>query len=269
MNHSIIIPHYGRKDYLWRCIYSIVHSDFGWAVNSYEIVVVEYAPGPSRYKGTGRNSLTIWPAEKPFNKSRLLNYGIGKTDSELVTVLDCDMLVGPRWLRCSDLLFQDPALTRVAYRVRHLTLHDRARVFEDGAAVGEMFAQYNAPGAFGPGGNEAGRFGLGWEAYGDPEINTGLGGGAALAQPWGNSQFTMRRRDIEGLSFDERQAGKGWEDVDFNRQVAAKFGDQFQGTIATEGSHGLLHMQHERPDDWDSGEIRERNLAKYRERWGK
>ena len=52
---------------------------------------------------------------------------------------------------------------------------------------------------------------------------------ALTGQPWGNSQFSMTVEALGDLRFHETYEGRGFEDVDFLRQVAAKFGDRYVG----------------------------------------
>jgi len=119
MIHSIIIPHRGRERHLAACLWSIEHSRdvCGFARDALEFLVVDADdPFQSRVSATGIapwSATFLFDPDHPalFNKPRLLNLGLRHALGDVITFLDADALVGPRFLEAavSGFGFQVPA----------------------------------------------------------------------------------------------------------------------------------------------------------------
>lgn len=241
MTHTVIIPHRGRPMNLSLCVGSLYRSAEACGVKDWRAIVV----GDKQ-------------TDDPFNKSKALNEGLDRVPDGVVTILDADAIVGRRFLDAANVL-EDQGIRRVCYRViplpdvvsRMLLGIRNQRARDD--HLEDLRRAWDTPGLFKPA----------FEAYRFPdrdrfELNQ---------QPWGNSQFTMRRRDLDGLRFDEDQIGHGWEDVDFNRQVYARFGASYRGRIFTDADHAMFHLTGPREVKWGDERTLLDNLERYRQKW--
>jgi hypothetical protein len=199
-------------------------------------VIVDDRPMPC---GRIRTKIgTTLQYDNAFCKARLLNLGIEHAKGEVITILDADAIVGIRWACCAEML-QHTNIHRVAYRVRYLKKEMLPVLYggDRNVIVSHCFANYDD-------------HRVGWEAYGHPQYNHAEAGGRVRepepgAQPWGNSQFSMRRDDIGDLRYDEGYVGKGLEDIDFNRQIHDQLGKAFRGEIFTHAEYAMFHLQHD------------------------
>ncbi len=256
MKHSIVIPHRNRNRHLDVCLWSIMSSIEEVDTSGVEIIVVDNASDvrPEPCDGLIRvihddrpmPTVTITTRlgvtktiEHAFSKARLLNVGIEAAKGDIVTIMDADAIVGRMWTSGATMLAKTN-IHRVAYRVRYVERGEAADLFGSHPTwpetVAGWFAKYDD-------------HRLAWEAYGLPEKTFSRGGQLrdvpAGLQPWGNSQFSMRRDDIGDLRFYEDYVGKGLEDIDFNCQVHRKFGDAFRGVIYTNPEFAMLHLCHD------------------------
>ena len=186
-----------------------------------------------------------------FNKCHALNEGIEAARGDLISFLDVDTIVGPRWFEGACYLSQIKFLTRLCYRVRFLNTADVdwfAQSDDWTKPHDQALAQYeNLPLAF--------------EAY--YEVTRDWRSEKPPFPPitgphvFGNSQFTLRRKDLGNLRFDaENFPRAGHEDLDFIRRFAAKMGDRYQAHIFTAPEYALLHFStpHPREEGWGGHE---------------
>jgi len=265
MRHTIIIPHRNRNRHLELCLWSILRSIDAVRLSDVEILVVDH--GSDRRPASNDARVRVVVDERPmpcgtittrigtvktyqnaFCKSRLLNLGIEQAQGDVITILDADAVVGMMWASGATLLSR-VNIHRVCYRVRYLEKGEAACLLDQTVDRDEeyfrLFRAYND-------------HRLAWEAHGHPGTNGSVG------QPWGNSQFSMRRVDIGNLRFDERYVGKGLEDIDFNRQVYQKFGEAFRGAIFTQSDYAMFHMRHDYDQDcWSDPAFQIANCDRY------
>jgi len=293
--HSILTTHRNRHEHLAVLLWSLRRSARICGAEDWELIVAEHGslvvpatndprvrilvddrPAPLTTVSVDADGrlLPHWAGFDPaaghrkelrpwFPKSRLWNLAIDAARGELLTFLDCDMLVGRRFLESADDLVRDPGLTRVCYRVRNCEQLkqgrsdwlDRILAVPDelGRAViaDYLLERYE-------------QHPLAYEAYGGHWRNCWGPG----QQPWGNSQFSMRREDLSGLRFCEEFTGRGFEDLDFNAQVERRFAGRYRAVIHTDPDHGLLHWMHDRYEDWHQDGQTSANHRLYRERNG-
>lgn len=232
--HSLIIPNRDRNERVDVCLWSLAQSARECGASDFEAVVVD--------SGSSTESRYFWPWVKVirdpvppdmFNKSRCLNIGIDATDSAVVTILDADAVVGPRFMEAAGVL-DDPTLVRCCYRVRDLPVEaiNELRLPDvRKSRVARYFEKYD-------------EYPLAYEAYGQHDRCQPPEQGM---EPWGNSQFSIRRRTLRNIRFDEDYVGRGPEDLDLNMQIEAAFGAKYRGHIWTDGPHAMFHI--EQPDD--------------------
>lgn len=251
--HSIVIPHRDRVDHLRLCLEFILQSAVATGCLDFEVVLVDAGMDvPYRLCQGNRLRLVDLPREPVFNKNRCLNAGIDAAQGDLLTFLDCDMLVGPRFLDAAPSFLDDPSLTRLCYRsgqipvgTSHLAgVRDEAvidwchRVFAEGRYDGLDFRS---------------------EFRGAPD------NAAWEGEPvFGNGQYSIRRDVLGDLRFDEEYAGAGYEDLDMIRAIWWRYGDQYRGVMPSDPQMNLLHLKHKQDcPHWRTRELNRANKARY------
>lgn len=256
MEHAILIPHRGRHEVLADCLASIDYAyrtygspwptrvivagpegdiDFGYLAR-----LVEASSGVVPLFWAGYTPKALGDREPEiYNKAEGLNVAIDAAidqGAEVVTFLDCDMVVGPQWGLSIDRL-EDPNLIRLCYRVRNLPI---AWSLPDEPAVLEaIFDRYDD-------------WPLAYEAYGSPT----WGGGrkhAPIDEPvavFGNSQYSIELAVLGDLRHDERHVGRGFEDLDLIDRIATLHGARYEAEIVTDGPRALLHRKHAYDPAW-------------------
>jgi glycosyltransferase involved in cell wall biosynthesis len=215
MKHSIIIPCQGREQNLAVCNASIEYSASVCGESDYEIIVIRKGDDPPVVL---RSNETM-----PFWKNHLLNRGIEAAKGDVLTFLDADAVVGPKFMENANRL-QDASLTKLAYRVR--------------------YAEYDAwPGSW------SGRF-ASYDAF-----------SLAYEDSNGNSQFSIRRDKLGSLRYDERYFGRGLEDLEMNRRLAAL--PDYKCEIVTDSDHAMFHIKNELSLGFNSDRFNRRNQRLY------
>jgi hypothetical protein len=305
MKHSIIIPHRNRATELERCLRSLNLSAGG--SQPIEVVIVGMT-GMSSPLIICNGTFQVLPEPKSggmFNKAACLNAGIEVATGDVLTFLDCDMIVGSCWLGGVEEFIRRPELTLISYRVRSLPVpmprHTRAVL----AAI-DRSQRHQPPASF-PG--ELTRaLPPNWEKWVSdhaakfPELTAkfwshlfarydakGADGKSALwcrgyearrtpdegwpaedstAEPaFGNSQFSIRRETLGDLRFDEQYVGRGFEDLDMIQQIWQRHKDHYCGHIFTDSDHALLHVLHEYTRNWLTVEATAAACNRYRAKW--
>ena len=268
--HSLIIPHKGRAKHLAFCVASI-HSSAnlcGIPSDDYEILVVGEQCGLSMehfwIPCDDVPPVNLRPNEPaPFWKTRYLNMGIAAAEGDVLTFLDADAIVGPHFMENIARL-DDESLTKLCYRVRYTTAIEWDNY---GTNWGLAFGSYNdLPGC-----------GLAFEAYGSAECDHRQQMESEMPVHWspemfkeqaarrgrkrifGNSQFSITRKKLGDVRPDERYFGRGWEDIDFNKRIAARHGSEYRAEIVTDGQHALFHIRHEFTPGYGSDRWNRRN----------
>jgi glycosyltransferase involved in cell wall biosynthesis len=270
--HSIILPCRNRHDSLELCLRSIKASADNCATIDWEAIVVDdssRSEDEETYKAGGFSF--TWPLisggyqrrhydikqEQYFNKPKLLNIGISHAAGDILTFLDADAIVAPRFMENAQRLVDNPALTKLCYRVRHLAAGDVEpfRAASDPlSALQELFATY---------GDKRIRY----EAYGRPD----RGSWKKPRQPiFGNSQFSIRREVLGDLRYDERFAGRGYEDIYFNFLIWKTHYDTYNAEIVTDAEHAMYHVENppSSNDAWGPAELNLLNERLYKREFG-
>ena len=81
-------------------------------------------------------------------------------------------------------------------------------------------------------------------------------------QPWGNSQFSIRRDTLADLRYDEEYVGYGLEDQDLMMRLEHRLGESYRSFIWTDGQHAMFHLEHP-PGEWRQDRTYEANWARY------
>jgi len=241
MLHSIIIPVLNRNERLQVCLKSIHDSAKTCEITDYEILIVD---GGSQevYKSNnnervvccqGLEPIRCLPNESPpFNKSRCLNTGIDSTQSQncILSFLDADAIVGERFMEAAQ---SATKYDRVCYRVRD--------------------SKNNS---------------LSYEAYGNPDTNWQYN--IELAEPvlptpdlkpQGNSQFSIQKKTLGELRWNESYFGRAFEDLWFIRELYRR--GLNNTTIFTEPEFSMKHVRVASTKNFCAGRWSDRNYRMY------
>lgn len=248
--HSIIIPHRDRNAYLDQCLWSITRSSEFTGYEDYEVVVVDNGSKVRPQSNEPRVRFIYDDAPmRPFNKPRLQNMGIEAANGDVLSFLDADAIVGSSWVTAATLLLLSP-ITKVCYRVRTLGnehLGYLRRATERYSLVEKWFDNYSA-------------YTRAFEGYVEPDLN-----GSEGTPVFGNSQFSIRRKVMGDLRFNEEYEGRGYEDIWMNREIWRHYGEKYRATLETNPAWALFHIRYDGPavSGWDAGQYNILNRKRY------
>jgi hypothetical protein len=253
------------------------------SVRDYEIVIVHNGPDDPPQTGPHvRVVIDDW-AMPVFNRSRLINLGIAAagriacphridrsmqerwplglkttlrpdrkaTSEDVLTVLDADAIVGPRWFEGARQL-RDANLIRICYRVRWLTpAEQRALVTAWPPPPGLLDRLFASADLF-------------------PSIPDTFGSGELAVLPdsatgriYGNSQLSICRGALGDLRFDETFVGWGSEDLDFNRRLVTRHGPDYRAMLDVRGNRSICFLPHRYDLEWRNDAQASANHARY------
>jgi hypothetical protein len=179
----------------------------------------------------------------PFWKTHLLNIGIRLATGDVLTFLDADAVVGPRFLDGARFLAAS-SLTALFYRVRRCS------------RTGADFSEYDAVKKDGHDLHP-----IAYEAYGSPERS---GKGTVPRHPvFGNSQFSITREKLGDLRWDEDYFGRGFEDLDMIRRLWYRDQKGYCAAIMTDAEHAMFHIAHPYSPGYGRDRWNERNRRRY------
>jgi glycosyltransferase involved in cell wall biosynthesis len=259
--HSIIIPHRNRVDNLADCLESIARSAAmsPEPVPSFEVIVVDDIIGidtdtsggfcdAMNYHRCFARLCCAMNAPPIFNKPKSLNIGIEAARGRYITFLDADAIVGPLFLASAPLARH---FTRLCYRVRYVPA-DYGRTAED---YHNAFMDYD-------------NLARGYEGYGIVDRNPvkdQCPGNWKPSERFGNSQFTIERKKLGRLRFDEAYAGRGFSDLEFIRRIVRHHGPDYTAGVLTQWQCAMIHRRHEYGDDWETPETTSENRKRYKD----
>jgi len=246
MNHSIIIPHRDRLYHLQLCVHSIAASAVECGVEDYEIIVVENG---SYFMPMLRGAVRVINDCRPmmvFNKPKLQNVGMDHATGNVLSFLDADAIVGPRWMGSTRRLLEDTMLTKVCYDVAYLPVEISCRAGTSDQV--DMDILRFCRDVFGSV-ERYDELPSGFEARVQPDWPLSrwmhLIRGNRLPEPlFGNSQFSILRDKLGDLRFDEGYEGAGYEDIAMNRAIWRKFGKEYRAEMPSDPAENLLHLTH-------------------------
>jgi hypothetical protein len=282
--HSIIISHRNRHANLQVCVWSLQRSARLCGVDEYEIVIVDNGStppptaaalttggstsSPDDPRGCDASHIRIVHDRRDmpiFSRAQLMNAGIdaagtvGRTGEarrprgdDVLTALDADAIMGRYWIRAADLL-ADGALTKVTYRLRHLRAQT-TRILQShwpppAALIDEFFQRYEM-------------FQRSPETLGSGELGVYETGNRGSI--YGTSHFSIRRDVLDDLRYDERYVGWGSEDLDLNRRLVRRAGDNYNAYLETRPHWAALLLWHPYGPDWYSPERQRANYDMFR-----
>ena len=248
MYHSVLIPHRNLHRRLDLCVWSLERSALACGPADWECVVIDSSEPP--WETASPVVRVVRQAQDgPYCKSRAYNHGLDATDSEVVTFLDVDAIVGSRFLLGTCVLL-DHSIIRACYRVRKLPPCE-----VEGISLSANRDDYVA-GLF----EKYGEYPMAYEAYDHHDLNR-----PSKGKPWGNSQFSIRRRALGDLRFDEAYAGRGQEDLDMNMQIEAAYRDKYQGFLWKDADHAMFHLDRDADVDplWIDRKLLAKNASHY------
>ena len=268
MNHSIIIPVRRRRERLEACLWSLGRSRRVTGITDYEVIVVEAGTRDAVTLPTYGQRVTVLCDSTPmdvFNKPRLLNLGIELAHGDVLSFLDADTIVGPRWLECAESdqwhCPEDgtPRLTKLCYRVRYLSDACLSPLLGllPGARDGvqdEWLRKWS-------------KLQCAREAYGRPDawdVAPPPQPELPSARIHGNSQWSVRREALKYLRWDEQYVGRGYEDISLARSLWYKYGRAYRAALVTDPEHALLHIKNGAGGpDWWVPKLRDANAKRY------
>lgn len=288
--HSILLTHRNRNALLDLCIWSIRRSANVCGVTDYEIVVAEHGsdqrPDSSPHvrvivdlRPMPVASVNGRTFENIFNKPRLQNVAIDAALGDVLSFLDCDAIVGPKWMSGIEILHHDPTITRLCYRVRRLPQEWLQKLWAVGdkkraELLARCFTDYNAAIDL-----KKDRYEKAFEAYRRPECDrfdtthSDEGDGWMAGEVHGNSQFSIRRERLGGVRPNEEYSGRGMEDIEFNRAIFRAWGGDlnamlrrplYKGFIRFAGDHNMFHVSHTlNTEDWDGPGLKKQNADRF------
>lgn len=273
--HSIIIPHRDYNRYLPHCIWSIERSAKVCGVEDYEILVVDQCSRVRPQVVAPCVILLTMPHGAYFNKPWMQNAGIEKAEGDVLTFLDADAIVGPKWMECVERLDRvgPMALTKLCYRLRYLpreAIDDLEEAASREDLVNGWFSQYDS-------------FPIGIECYRFPDKHIGdcpegfVEKAVEDGAVFGNSPFSILRTTLGDLRFNEDFQGRGFEDLWMNREIARKFGwdgktgepGDYRAGIVTDPEHAIFHIRNDPPQTetqkelWGPGKQNVANFKRY------
>jgi len=190
-----------------------------------------------------------------FNKPILQNRGIDEATGDVLTFLDADAVVGPRFMDNPPLLLARPEITKFCYRVRILHREETAKWNGTPCCREEMYDGWFA--------NYDTRF-RAFEAYREAEHDSKRGeeGDGIL---FGNSHQSIRREVWGDLRFDPTFAGHGYEDLVTNWKLWKDHEADYNPVLVSDADHAVLCLQHLYHDGrWMDSEISRRNEDLYK-----
>ena len=160
----------------------------------------------------------------------------------VLTFLDADAIVGSCFMQGVQWL-QASSLTKLCYRVRYIRPKDTLN-----------WADYDD-------------YTLAFEAYGDPMNNLAEKHQKGpidfdAAPVFGNSQFSITRRMMDDLRWDEEYVGRGFEDVAMNRAIWRKY-PGYTAAIMRHPAYAMLHMWHLYSPGYGPGLLNDANCERY------
>ena len=220
----VVIPHHRRREHLGRCLASIEASAIATGIRP--TVWVVDSDAPLEFNGLKVHWITVPPTE-PYNKAKSLNAGIDacSTCADVVAFLDCDMLVGPHWLRAVKAA-ANPRVHRVAFAVRNIDA-DEAPNWSDCAYDNHhhRFEAWDVPWASSSGGRR-------------PR--------GKVCTAYGCSCWASRPAVFGDLRYDERYEGRSYEDLDFSTRIFNRVGRfEWVGLLFRRAHFNLYHIEHE------------------------
>lgn len=250
MRHSIIIPHRNRSRHLAQCLWSITRSARHCGITDYEVIVSDNGSAPPPPE-TSENTIVIPDpmTTRVFNKPMALNLGIEVSTGDALTFLDADAIVGREWMQQAARL-RDRSITRLCYRVRYVprdAVLDLEQSDDRDSLVSGWFDRYDT-------------LGRAYEAYGD--VEAGFQYPYKCLHVFGNSQFSMTRRTLGDLRFNEDFEGANFEDLWFIREVFRER-KPYRGVIVTEPEKALIHIRSVRDKVWGDKALTDKNERMY------
>jgi len=176
------------------------------------------------------------PPQKTFNKPALLNQGIKVSRGNTISFLDADVMVGVDFSQTLKALDQ-PSLTKVCYRLRYLPAHKTPADHQSCRNVEMAFDNYEA-------------MPLRIESYGQPHLTYYKPAPAGLAI-FGNSQFSITRKNLGDVRYRETCENGRASDLVFNLDLAVSHGEKYKARIFTDAAHSLLTFRHPRSTAWN------------------
>jgi hypothetical protein len=288
MLHSVIIPHRNRNADLRHCLWALGQSARACELTPHDVEVLvvdtrsDDLPEISGYgcrtrlvfdpsllasvtithdHGGGQTSTT---SHRVYCKPAALNVGLDAAKGELLTFLDADSIVGPRFFGAWDEL-APLEITKLAYRVKRID-DKGVKLLEKKGSLSLVETR-----------ERWGHLSLATEIYVTPGNDIAIGNVRGVPEEFkvrdpnrviGNSQFTIPRENLRGRRWNEDYVGAGYEDLDMLRGIYRDYGGHggdYRAEIALDPDYAI--MQIPTPDnnqpDWRPPGLSAMNVRRY------
>lgn len=266
--NSIIVTYRNRKDSLSLFLRCIQYCHNRFKEKDYDLTIIDLNSNDGSYllEEEYKRKINLKYHNLKYNnifwKTKAINYGVSKTDSELITLIDIDSVLQTNFIRSIEDFFKNNQNVRkLNHRVRFLSLQLTGILRKKRGLIKEPDIQFIVQNykTFRIAKERYDRNGIIFFDNLPPEEKTK----PIIENCLGNSHCTMYRNDYMAIGgHDERFIGHGLEDTDFNLRLYRYLQS---GSIRNIPQYDIFHLQHNYTGNWVNPEQKEISKKIYKE----